>query len=176
MKNIILISGKAESGKNLIGSILQKHLSNTLITAFGDYVKYVCQTYLGWNGVKDQKGRDFIQFWGTDIVRKENYNFWALIISQLHFVLRNQFDYFITPDTRFPNEIEEQKLAFGNKVLTLKVVRPNHISKLTEEQKNHISETGLDNYEFDYTIINDGSIEDLEKKVEIFIERFIKDD
>jgi len=176
MKNIILISGKAESGKNLVGDILQKHLSNTLIAAFGDYVKYVCQNYLGWDGVKNQEGRHFIQHWGTDIIRKENPDFWAIVLSELHFALRNNFDYFIVPDVRFLNEIEQEKIIFGNKVITLKIVRPNHESILTEEQKNHISETGLDNYEFDYVIVNDGTIEDLEKKVEMFIERFIKDD
>ena len=177
MKNIILISGKAESGKNLISSILQKHLPNTLETAFGDYVKFVCEKYIGWNGVKDNAGRQIIQHWGTDVIRNENYDFWALILSQLHFVLRNHYDYFITPDTRFLNEIDEQKIAFGNKVITIRVVRPNYISKLTEEQKNHISETALDNYKnFDCIIVNDGTLEDLEKKVEIFIERYIKSD
>jgi len=177
MKNIILISGKAESGKGEISKILQKYLPNTLETAFGDYVKFVCEKYFGAKGDKSIEDRQKWQYWGTDVIRAEDYDFWALIISQLHFVLRNHFDYFITPDTRFLNEIEEHKLTFGNKVLTIRVVRPNHISKLTEEQKNHISETDLDDYkDFDYTIINDGSIEDLEIKVKGFIERFIKSD
>jgi len=176
MKNIILISGKARSGKDTVARILESKLSNTLITPLADYVKFVCQKYFGWNGIKDKNGREILQKIGTDIIRKENPDFWTIIISELHFALRNEFDYFIVSDNRFPNEIEQEKIIFGNKVITLKIERPNYKSILTEEQKNHISEIALDDFEFDYIIINDGTIEDLEKKVEIFIERFIKDD
>lgn len=44
------------------------------------------------------------------------------------------------------------------------VVTTHHHIKLDESDK-HLSETSLDEYEFDETIINDGSIEDLIEKV-----------
>jgi len=66
----------------------------------------------------------------------------------------------IITDVRFPNELEAVKDVKG---LTLKVVRPVKKSKTTA--RLHPSETSLDKAEFDYEIINDGSIEDLIEKV-----------
>ena len=66
----------------------------------------------------------------------------------------------IITDVRFPNELEAVKDVKG---LTLKVVRP--VEKSKTPARLHPSETSLDKAEFDYTIINDGSIEDLIEKV-----------
>jgi len=66
----------------------------------------------------------------------------------------------IITDVRFPNELEAVEDVKG---LTLKVVRP--VEKSKTPARLHPSETSLDKAEFDYTIINDGSIEDLIKKV-----------
>jgi len=66
----------------------------------------------------------------------------------------------IITDVRFPNELEAVEDVKG---LTLKVVRP--VEKSKTPARLHPSETSLDKAEFDYEIINDGSIEDLIKKV-----------
>jgi hypothetical protein len=50
------------------------------------------------------------------------------------------------------------------------VVRDYALRGGPEDPKNiHPSETALDNAEFDYEIINDGSIEDLIEKVEMIL-------
>jgi hypothetical protein len=68
-------------------------------------------------------------------------------------------------DMRFPNEKEAVKEKGG---ITIKVVRPGTVIG------NHPSETALDDAEFDYEIINDGTIEDLIEKVkEILIKEQI---
>ena len=52
-------------------------------------------------------------------------------------------------------------------VVAIKVIRPNFDNGLTSDEKNHSTEVDLDDYNsFDYEIINDGSIEDLNKKIE----------
>jgi len=66
----------------------------------------------------------------------------------------------IITDMRFPNEMEAVEDVKG---LTLKVVRP--VEKSKTPVRLHPSETSLDKAEFDYTIINDGSIADLIEKV-----------
>lgn len=68
--------------------------------------------------------------------------------------------HWIITDVRFPNELEA---IVERKGITIKVVRPVEKSKTTA--RLHPSETSLDKVEFKYTIINDGSIEDLIKKV-----------
>jgi len=66
----------------------------------------------------------------------------------------------IVTDVRFPNELEAIEDVKG---LTLKVIRPVKKSKTTA--RLHPSETSLDKARFNYTIFNDGSIEDLIEKV-----------
>lgn len=93
----------------------------------------------------------------------------------------------IITDMRFPNEMQAILEREG---ITIKVVRdhdvkiqhsgnpedytiekfdksnPKHIAlKLAQELNMHPSETALDDAEFDYEIINDGTIEDLIEKV-----------
>jgi len=61
-------------------------------------------------------------------------------------------DWIIT-DTRFENEAEAIKKAGG---IIIRVNRPG-----VKPTNDHPSEVGLDHYDFDYVITNDGSIEDL---------------
>jgi hypothetical protein len=70
----------------------------------------------------------------------------------------------IITDVRFPNELEAVEDVKG---LTLKVVRP--VEKSKTPARLHPSETSLDKAEFDYEIINDGSIKDLIEKVRIIL-------
>ena len=70
--------------------------------------------------------------------------------------IRYTYPNWIITDMRFPNEIEA---IVERKGITIRVNRPG-ISLL-----DHPSETSLDNAEFDYTIVNDSTIEDLVIKV-----------
>lgn len=82
MKKVILISGKAESGKNYVADMIYLMLTELGLKvqffAFGDYLKFICQKYLGWNGNKDEDGRTYLQYVGTGICRKhdESFLFW----------------------------------------------------------------------------------------------------
>ena len=58
--------------------------------------------------------------------------------------------------------------------ILLRVVRPNFASPLTQEQQNHPSETALDDYQYDATIINGGTLEDLKEAVDKFVSTTIK--
>ena len=167
MKKVILISGKAQTGKDEAAKILNSKLNNSLIVHFGDYVKYICSQYFGWDGKKDEKGRETLQRIGTDVVRKRNPDFWIDIIHNFISVFKYDFDYIIIPDTRFKNEIEKTKLLFPT--ITLRI-NGKIRGEITEEQQRHISETELDDYSFDYIIDNsEDGIDKLEKKVDLFI-------
>jgi TFIIF-interacting CTD phosphatase-like protein len=54
---------------------------------------------------------------------------------------------------------------FPDKVTTIRVERLNYSSPLTLEQLNHISETDLDNFDFDYYVIADNGLDKLEAEV-----------
>ena len=79
-------------------------------------------------------------------------------------VYSNYFDVITISDARAIDELEMIKKEFEN-VTTIRLTRPNFDNGLTEKEKNDFTETNLDNYHnFDYEIVNDGTIEDLKEK------------
>lgn len=72
-----------------------------------------------------------------------------------------------------PEELDMIKNAFDN-VYRLRVERPSFKSSLNKEELKHKTETALDNYtNYEYTIINDGSLEDLNNKVKQIVDEVI---
>lgn len=102
------------------------------------------------------------------------------LASRGQLVLENIYPNWIITDMRFPNEMEAVKSRGG---ITIRVNRPEYcpncpMEDLTSQdcgdcvvyqdeiyQGLHESETALDNAKFDYTIENNGTIEELMEKV-----------
>ena len=170
MKKIILISGKAEAGKDSAAQYWQKKLSKTCVLHFSDYLKYICKEYFGWNGEKDVVGRTILQYVGTDLVRVK-YNkptYWVERVCDVVEFASEQYDYFIVPDCRFPDEIFTTLSRFGNEnVLSIRVERNGHENKLTPDQRKHESETVLDNFKyFSYHAFSYPGLETLYKSLD----------
>lgn len=87
--------------------------------------------------------------------------------------MEDDFDYFIVPDFRYLNEFSVINSEFTDKVITIKIERPNFDNGLTELQKQHTSETSLNDFVFDYLIYNDGTLKNLNTKVDKFINDFL---
>ncbi len=75
------------------------------------------------------------------------------VVSDFILAFKTEFDYFLVPDCRFPNEINLLKEKYYD-VYSILVERSEFDNGLTEEQKSHPSETALDSYNFDITLIN----------------------
>jgi hypothetical protein len=159
---IIAISGKAQHGKDTFADALKEELISrghrVLVTHYADLLKYICKTFFNWDGQKDEKGRKILQYVGTDVVRKQCPDYWVTFTISIIQMFSENWDYVLIPDTRFPNEVDMLKQHFDN-VEHIRVVRPNFVSTLTEEQKNHPSEVALDNTKPDRWFINNSSIE-----------------
>lgn len=171
---IILISGKARHGKDTTANFLKSALEadgySVLVAHYGDLVKYVCKTFFGWNGEKDEHGRTLLQKVGTDAIRTQRPDYWVSFITDIMELFSEEWDYVLIPDCRFPNEVERVKEA-GFNTVHLRVVRENFVSPLTAEQQAHPSETALDNTTPDYYIMNSGSLKDLQNTVvELLVE------
>ena len=82
---IILISGKAQHGKDTFAKALQPYFEpyNTKIVHFADALKFVCSQYYDWNGVKDNLGRTILQRVGTEVVRAQDEHFWTDFAARL---------------------------------------------------------------------------------------------
>lgn len=180
MTKFILVSGKARHGKDTAGkwiaSGLETHGKSVVIAHFADLLKYICTKFFAWDGIKDEHGRSFLQYVGTGKVRKANPNYWVEFIGNLIKMFPDEFDYVVIPDARFPNEIDHLG-EMGFDTISVRVERPGFDNGLTAEQKNHASETALDDYEFDYVIENttmDNFLDNVVEVVNTILSREVK--
>lgn len=164
---VICISGQAGAGKDTSAYMMKKELEmqgyKVLVTHYADLLKSMCQSLFGWDGQKDEAGRYLLQYIGTDVVRKQEPDFWVDYVSKVLTLFPDTWDYVLIPDTRFPNEIERLKES-GFEVIHVHIARPSG-NNLTDRQRKHPSETALNNVIPDMTIENDGSIDDLRRRV-----------
>lgn len=161
---IYLVSGKAEHGKDTLAGYLKEAIEKTsdkkvLIAHNGDLLKYCARTFYNWDGEKDVFGRQLLQDIGASF-REKYPSYWVdFLISS--FDVLDSWDVIIIPDTRYENEISQWEKT-DHSVVTIRVNRKNHISKLTPKQLKHQSEIDLDDYEhFDF-IINAENCAELE--------------
>ena len=168
---IFVVCGKARYGKDevssLIGNYYNKRGKKTINLQFSSYIKEYAKNITNWDGSDDTKPRKLLQEIGTDVVRKkiDPLFFIKRIIDDIK-VYSYYFDIITISDARVKEEVTGIKKAFDD-VCAIKIDRPNFDNGLTLEQRNHYTETDLDDYQgFDYTIINDGDLKDLEEKVE----------
>lgn len=159
---IILISGKARSGKDTLANFMLENITKDnkkgIIIKYADILKFICEKYFDWDGNKDDKGRTLLQYVGTNIIRKNNADTWVNCVIELVKGFGDKFDYVLISDVRFPNEIqrwEDEKFDYT----TIRVYRINEDNTefdngLSIEQKNHSSETALDNYKMKFDIPN----------------------
>lgn len=165
---VILISGKARHGKDTLAGMMKEELEGkgkrVLIAHYADLLKFICKNFFGWNGEKDDNGRALLQRVGTDVIRKQNPDYWVGFMISILKLFPDEWDYVIIPDTRFPNEIETIKNA-GLDFVHIRIERPNFKSPLTEAQQKHISETALDGYPCHIYVGNGGTLEELRNGV-----------
>lgn len=170
---ILAVSGKAQHGKDTAAQIIYEELTKeghkVLLTHYADLLKFICKSLFNWNGEKDEKGRQILQYVGTDVVRKERPDYWVQFIVDMLDLFGDNWDYVIIPDTRFPNEINKLKEHY-NRVQHIRVIRPNFVSTLTEEQLKHPSESALDDFPYDLLIRNASSMDDLRETIQSYVE------
>lgn len=161
---IIIISGKASSGKSLSANIIKENTNNTILLAYADYLKMYAKNISGWDGSEDTKPRELLQQLGVELI-KNNINENMLInrIIEDIKVYSYFYDYIVITDARFPNEIESIKKEFDN-VISVRINR--NIYSLDKKYQNHSTETGMDEYNnYDYVIDNNNDLKALEIKV-----------
>ena len=188
---IIGVSGYARSGKDTLAQHLVKHygfkqvsfadilreavfLLNPIVGLNGYHydvegnihyeykrVSDVIDEY-GWGGYKEtpfgEEIRALLQRLGTEVGRQLlGEDIWVTAA----FRLMNSEDNYVLPDCRFINEARTVK-EFGGTVI--RVNRPGY-----GPVNSHASEVGLDDWDFDYFIDNDGTQEEFAAKVDEFM-------
>lgn len=164
---IFILSGKARSGKDYIANIIQKYYPDKKCKklSYSYYLKQYVKDITGWDGQEETKPRDFLQIIGIDFLKKKIDNHFLInrLCEDIQ-VYSYFYDVIIITDARLVEEVEIPKTRFSN-VISIRISR-NQDNLLTKEQKAHITETGLDNYDrFDYVIENNEDYNNLVEKV-----------
>lgn len=182
MIRLIGISGKMQSGKDTVASIIKKlSYIDWEIVKFADTLKDITCLLLNcsredlessdfkssplddrWQNFHNEQltPRKVMQLIGTDLFRNGLHpNTWVNTLS-------NKFtndSFWIVTDVRFPNEAEFIKNNGGILI---------RIERESIELSNHLSETALDDYEFDYIINNHDTFYDLLLNVISFMKKY----
>lgn len=182
---LILVSGKSHNGKGEFSRRLEYKLKQTnkniIRCSLSTYIRDAAKNDFYWDGIDTVNSRKFMgevyrlateliypyhmarRVWERDILpnigeNREN----VIIVESLR--EKNNYDYF--------NDLKKNKSI--DTITTIRVDRLN-FSDLNEEMHEHISEKDLDDFKFDYIINNDGTLEELHKKVDELIEKIMED-
>ncbi len=153
-KLLVLVSGKAGSGKDAFVAGLRAAGMDFLWLAFADALKDMARA-TGWDGKKkDERGRRLLQDLGS-AWRRYDPLFWVRKVQNMASSYHGSV---VVSDCRFWNELVEMQLfgsCFGFRVVTVRVERPGYDNGLTGETAVHESETNLDGLSFDMTVFNE---------------------
>ena len=166
---VILICGKANSGKNQLADYLKEcldvdstgmYFDRTLIRGNAQSVKDRAENDFNWNGVKDQKGRQLLLDLTDEGYSKDPF-YWeketfteAIMYSE--FSNRN-CEYIIIPDWRYASTLTYFDRV-ADEVTTIRVNRPNNNEGT---HKNHHTENDFEGFEVDFEVNNDKDLEAL---------------
>lgn len=164
---IILISGQAGSGKTKLGELIIKYAEErnlrAIQTEYSKYLKLFAKEVLGYDGSRENKPRKFLQDLGS-FIRYDlgDEHFFTRRMLEDFSVYETLADIVVISDVRLIKEIEDIKNSRYKNVVTIKIKNYHSEYELTEEEKNHITERELEDYDkFDY-IIENKSLVDLE--------------
>ncbi len=167
---IIIIGGYSGSGKDTVGDYLVKNHGYTKISFADDLKKFVSDKYnlpikyfLSQTGKKrflssGKTVRDLLIEEGQ-IQRDKDENVWVKKVLQK--ILTEKFDKVVITDFRFPNEklyLEEKLTEYS--FTSIRILRD------TIEKVDSPTEHMLDTFQFDFTLTNNESKDDLYFKIE----------
>lgn len=166
---IVGLSGYARSGKDTVARCMEGYTRRAFADPMRDMMLVLnpivhdsvrladAVQRIGWEGAKCQypEARRLLQAFGTDVGRNMiDDDLWVQVSAR---DLRG-WEKIVFTDVRFPNEADAIRKIGGQ---VWRIERPGY-----GPVNGHSSETALDGYEFDATVVNDGSVEDLFGKIE----------
>jgi len=163
---VILIAGLARAGKDTVADMLADKIDKTYRLAYAEPMKAILADTLGLSleDLELRKNsnlyahRGYLQRFGQKCKEYFGENCWGEIVERQVEHLPND-GVAILSDFRMPIE-------YIDGAITIKVVNPK-----VKSTDKHISENALTNFNFDITIVNDSTLEQLEDKVQDVVNR-----
>jgi len=171
---IIGIAGRAGSGKSEVARMVIDSGDDVWAVPFAGPLKEIATHQFGWDGEKDARGRRLLQMLGTDVGRAYDPQIWVKKFRDRIDTLRlwHGIRWVVSDDVRFENEAAEIHRMGG---VVVRVNRPI-IDGVTDcPPDDHVSEQPLPQDCIDYTIRNDGTLEQLRGLVDLVLREIGKD-
>lgn len=159
-KEIIVINGMAQSGKDTFVELVSKYYKTENYSSV-KRVKGIARL-CGWHEDKDEKSRQFLCKLKELTTEFNDLSYKAVVNKIINFYESDKELLFI--HIREPLEIQRVVENFNAKTLLVKRDKAVDITS-NEADKN------VNNYNYDYIISNNGSIEDLEEEVTKWLEQ-----
>lgn len=160
-KMIFIVNGKPRAGKDTFAQILNEYM---------DVYKYSSVTKVkeiakqcGWTGAKEERDRKFLHELKmlTSAYSDMSYND---VIEEIDKFKKGELDadIFIV-DVREPEDID--RLVKATKAFTI-FIENNRVPSIT----SNAADANVENYRYDFVIQNNGTLEDFEGNIRLFME------
>lgn len=167
MRKIIIINGTGGSGKDSFVKACQNIDPTIQNISSVNYVKQVAYE-LGWDGVKDTKGRQFL----SDLkMALSAYNDAPFIMT-----IKDIEDYdknaTVFVHIRESDDISKYKAYFEHNgdIVTTVVINNSRVKPIT----SNLADADVYNSSYDWIIDNEGTLDDLAQSAEFFLKNFNK--
>lgn len=166
---LIGLGAKARQGKNYVANYMQEAIPEVKFYSFADELKQYCKEHHDellpqWQLAKQTKQvparKDdaiygysaILQWYGTEVIRKNSPDHWVRVIADK--ISKDNPSIAIITDVRFPNEAAFIKNHDGWLVEVIRLNEDGTRFYDPNRDKNHASETALDDYAgWDYIIL-----------------------
>ena len=160
-KMIFIVNGKPRAGKDTFAQILNEYM---------DVYKYSSVTKVkeiakqcGWTGAKEERDRKFLHELKmlTSAYSDMSYND---VIEEIDKFKKGELDADIfVVDVREPEDID--RLVKATKAFTI-FIENNRVPSITSNP----ADANVENYSYDFVIQNNGTLEDFEGNIKLFME------
>lgn len=167
MKKVFILNGVGTSGKDRFVGYLSKYIS-VYKYSIADLPKKAA-TVLGWDGGKTEKDRKFLADI-VDISTEYNDSPFQDVVSIVADFKNNEIETdVLIIDMRDPKDIARAVEIFGAETI---LIRNPRVKAITT---NH-ADRNVENYDYDYLIENNGTLEQLDEMAYLFAQEVIHGD
>ena len=160
-KLVFIVNGKPRAGKDTFAMILNRYMNVYKYSAITK-VKEIA-TLCGWDGQKEERDRKFLH--ELKMLTSE-YSDMAYqdVVNEIKKYRNGEIeaDIFIV-DVREPEEIERLAKEVG--ALTV-FIENNNVPAIT----SNAADANVENYEYDFVVPNNGTMNDFEEEIKLFME------
>lgn len=163
MAIIMMCSQLPQQGKDTATKFFEDNFNGVRV-GLADKVKEIA-TLMGWNGVKDERGRKFLVDLGTVAGRTYDKDMWLKLASKKVDSILNEGKNVVLSDVRFVSE----EMYFRDNFKDTVVIGIESDTIGDKAFKNDLAQIEYKDIKKDYIIQNNGTIEEFYKELEKII-------